>query len=167
MNFKYRCVAKYILRRFLPNFLIVGTLSAMPIYMLMAEVNLKTADLVVAIALLATVIAVMLGYYTVNIAKFLQIIKQQENQYHIQFENAKSELFTKYSLGIICSRNWLIQPGKLAIYRKSIQSASIIEERPKGGILYSLRIKTHSGKSFIMKFRNKNHAKALRKWARQ
>ena len=167
MNFKYQCVMKYIAFRFVPAFLIVGTLSAMPVYMLTAETGSKSSELTIAIALFAFAMAVLVAYYGINIFNFLSMIKQQEKQYNILFDHEKSEAFTKYSLGIFCSRNWFIRPGKIAIYRKAIQSASIIEERPKGGILYSLRIKTHSGKSLIMKFRNKNHAKALRKWAQQ
>ncbi len=166
MNFKHQCVMKYIAFRFVPAFLIVGTLFAMPVYMLTAETGSKSSELTIAIALFAFAMAVLLAYYGINIFNFLSMIKQQEKQYNILFDHEKSEAFTKYSLGIFCSRNWFIHPGKIAIYRKAIQSASIVEKYDKG-MIYSLRIKTHSGKSFIIKFRNEKDAKLLRKWARQ
>lgn len=166
MNLKLRYIMKYIFFRLIPEFLIIGAVSAMLIWISMADKS--SFALTASIIASAIALSLLLLYHSFNIINFLKMIKRQEKQYNIIFDDKNFKIYAKYSLWIVCSDYWLIRPGKYAIYRKAIESASIGEAHPqKGGIIYLLKIKTHWGKAFSIKFKNEKDAKAVKNWARR
>ena len=142
------------------------SLSALLIWM--SKANDNSFELTISIIISTIALTTLLIYYSLNIINFLNMIKRQEKQYITTFDDKNPKVFSKYSLWIICSDNWLIYPGRLAIYRKEIKSASIGETyHVKGSTVYPVEIKTLSGKVFNLKIKNEKDARKVRIWARQ
>lgn len=107
------------------------------------------------------------AYSGFNIVRFLVMIKRQERQHGVVFDDKNPIALAKCGLWVVCSDNWLIRPGKIAIFRKEIHSVSIADGvHSRGGPLYPVRIKTIHKKSFKLNFKNETDARLVKKWAR-
>ena len=102
MRSKYKYVLKYICLVY------IGLISAMLIFL--STVNNKLSELDVAVFLSAIALAILLAHYVYNIIKFLRMIKLQEKQYNITFDDTNLKSFAKWGLWVICSDNWLFSP---------------------------------------------------------
>lgn len=134
----------------------------------LSHTNNEPAEQQISVVICSIALTYLFVCYLFNIISFLNMIKCQEKQYKISFDDNNSKTLAKYPLWVICSDNWLICPGKYAIHRKDIKSASIGKAQPlKGGIIYPVRVQTLSEKVFKLKFRDETAAKALRNWTKR
>lgn len=167
MNLKGRYIIKYLAFRALPFF---GIVCAMVAVLIWATATYGTfSELIAVIVISAITIICHLAYYLYNVIGFSNMIKKQEIHYRTVFNNNGAKTVSIFGSWTICSDSWLILPGKFAIHRLEIKSVSIGESylQYKTGIIYPVRIKTHSGKTFKLKFNNDTYAKAVRNWARR
>lgn len=166
MRTKYRYAAKYIGFRLIPFFVYLGAVSAMLLFL--GGVNQSPAEQAAAILLCALAAAIFVGYSLFRILPFLRMIRRQEEQYGVIFDDKNPKTVEKWSSWIVLTDHWLILPGRLALYREEIRSASIGDARPqKGGTVYPVNIQTASGKTFRLKCKSEASARFVRKWARR
>lgn len=158
---------RYLLFKFTPLFLLVVIMSGLLIWM--TKSNDKPSELTASFVISVSSLAILIAYYSINIFTFLYMIKKQEKNYKIKFDDKNAVILEKHSSWIVCSDNWLFSPGRFAIYRKEIKSASVGEayHANKTGVIYPIKIKTLSGKVLNLKFKNEKEMKAVRKWARR
>ena len=166
MNLKHRYIAKYLAFRALPFF---GGVCALIVALIWATAWYNTlSELIAVIVISAVVVICNLTYYVYHIINFSHMIKRQERQYRIVFDDRGAKNISILSVWLVCSNQWLIVPGKLAIFRGEIKSVALGESEThgKGGIVYPVRIKTHSGKTFRLNLSDDARAKEVRRWAR-
>ena len=167
MNLKWRYIIKQLVFQALPYFGVVSAMAAALIWAVGAYGTFP--ELIFVIIASVIILSCILAYFIFNVVNFLDMIKKQEIKYRTKFNDKNHKTVSKFALWIICSESWLISPGKFAIHRQEIKSISLGESylQYKQGIIYPVRIKTCSGKTFKLKFNNENHAKAVRNWARR
>lgn len=167
MNLKNRYIMKYLVYQALPFFGVVCAMIAtlIPITALYGTFP----ELIVVSVISAITVICHIAYYSYNVISFSRMIKKQEIQYRTVFNDNEAKTVSRFSLWAICAKDWLIVPGKLAIHRREIRSVSLGDSylQYKNGIIYPMKIKTHSGKTFQLKFTDDARAKAVRKWARR
>ena len=164
MALKWRYVLQYICFRVLPILLLMVCLSGLLICASATNGN-RAESTAIGVVCVSAVAAVIL-YWFGNIVHFLCMIERQRKQYQTDFSNINAITVARWSRWVICSENWLIQPGKIALYRAHIQTASITETAEKGGIRYRVNLKTKTGKRYTLKFSNETIARTIRVWAR-
>ncbi len=167
MNLKRHYILKYLVLRALPFF---GVICAMIAALIWCVAMYGTFfELIFVIVVSAVTILCHLVYYLYNVISFSIMIKRQETQYQTVFNDKGAKTISIFGLWAICSDRWLISPGKFAIYRGEIKSVSLGESylQYKQGIIHPVRIKTCSGKTYQLKFGDKDKAKAVRNWARR
>lgn len=107
----------------------------------------------------------MVSYYVWNTMRFSHMIDEQRKHYDIDLTCQNPMTISRLSAWIICSDYWLIQPGKIALYKKHICKVSIIESSEKGGIFYHVMLKTMTGNQYKLTCRHKDTVKKIRAWA--
>lgn len=100
----------------------------------------------------------------IPIIGFRKMIKQQEKQYGICFEDAE---VIHLENGLYLSRNWLIVVGRCGLYKKHIRKMKqkfIVE---KGGSVYRIRILVEGDRRYTIRCRNEANVKKIRNWAKK
>ena len=95
---------------------------------------------------------------------FRRMIKQQEKQYGVCFEDAEVKHLEN---GLYLSRNWLIVAGRYGLYKKHIRKMKqefIVE---KGGSVYRIRILVAGDRRYSIRCRNEANVKKVRNWAKK
>ena len=164
---KHRLAIKYVIFRLLPLFICLGLIFAF--FVIAPSANGEAFAKALAIALCAVCFVVFLVFYTLNVCAFLRMIDRQEKQYGVSFELKNPKTLARLSSWIILGDEWLVRPGRCAIYRKDICSASVGDAVLDGrrGVFYPIKIKTLSNKTFTLKLLNENDARQVRKWAKK
>ena len=167
MNLKSRYILKCLAFRALPFFLPFVAEAVALIWVVALYGSFP--ELVIAVTLSAIVLPAFCVYYVYNVVNFLRMIKHQETKYKIKFSDKNPKTVAKFSLWVICTDEWLISPGKFAICRQEIKNIARGESylAYKAGVIYPVKIKTHSGKTIKLKLSDEAHAKAVRNWARR
>ena len=158
---------KYLVFRALP---FLGVVCAMSVALIWATALYNTfPEWITTLVMSAITILCHLAYYAYHSIRFSKMIKKQELQYQTVFDNIGAKTLSLSPFWTVCSDKWLIVPAKFAIFKQEIKSVSLGESysHPKGGIIYPVKIKTRSGKTFKLKFGDDTRAKALRTWARR
>ena len=158
----------YVAFQALPVFLIIAVIGSALLFM--ADRGGTKLDLTLSIVTLAVSIFAFFAYYGYRIIKFLNSVNSQERKYGVYLDDSNAKaLGNKFSVWLLCAEKWLIYPGRFAIHRSDIKSASVGEQYLEGRklIITPVRIKTHSGKTYIIKLRREDDARYLRKWAKK
>ena len=166
MNPKHRYILKFLILRAFP---FLGTVCIMAAALIWAVAVYGTfPELIFVSVVSAVTILCHLAYYSYHIISFSSMIKRQEAQYRTVFNDKGAKTVSIFEFWTICSDNWLISPGKFAIHKREIKSVSLGESYShRQSILYPVRIKTCSGKTYQLKFSNEIQAKAVRNWGRR
>ncbi|MBE6671532.1 MAG: hypothetical protein E7593_04945 [Ruminococcaceae bacterium] len=167
MRLVYRYIMKYVAFTVVPMLLFVGATAYAFIFA--GSINNSLVELTFSIVISSVVFVCFLLYYGYNILRFLSMIKRQNKKYKVSFDDKNAtNIGSIFSTRVICSDNWLICPGKIAIYYKELKSASMGEcYYSRGGAVYPVKIKILSGKTYNIKFKSEADARFLRKWARK
>ena len=167
MNIKHKYVNKYLLFRTLPYFLFYAALAVLLI--VAASSGGKKYELILAISISAICLVSHLLVSVISIWRFLKIIKEQEKEYGTTFDDDKAAVLSRYSPWLILSKNWLIRPGKCAVFKGGISGVGIrfdIGYGYKFGY-YEVNLKMKSGSKIKFKLRKRESANIIRKWQRR
>ena len=158
----------YVAFQALPVFLIIIAIGSAIIFM--ADRGGTKLDLTLSVVAVTVSLFAFFIYYGYRIIKFLKSVNSQERKYGVYLDDSNAKtLGNKFSVWLLCAEKWLIYPGRFAIHRSDIKSASVGEQYLEGRklIITPVRIKTHSGKTYIIKLRREDDARYLRKWAKK
>ena len=167
MSVTSKYVKKYILFRSVPHFALCS--SEATALILMSAFGGSKTDLYLAIALSAIFFSILFIVSAIKIYHFVDAVKSQEKKYNVRLSDTNPRVISKHSPWIILSDEWLICPGKFAIYLKAIEKVALHEvyAEYKRQTIYPVHIKTKYGKKFILKISNDpNKVKLIQKWAR-
>jgi len=140
--------------------LLFATIAFIPLYSSAMNYDYVSNDLLLsflpfAIAALYVVIA---SLFTI---RFRSMIKKQEKNYGIVFNDTRSEHLERM---IYLSKDWLIFAGVYAFYKRYIKSVTYILKNVRGGPSYKVTIKTIDNKCYKISCRNLSGIKKIRKW---
>ncbi|MBO5269710.1 MAG: hypothetical protein J6B77_02920 [Clostridia bacterium] len=162
MRAKCKYTLKYLAIEFLPWFLVFAALSVMLVFI--ANSACAPSEQFAVCALCTAGLLGFSVYHLVRVCRFLSGIAVQERKYGVFFGDDRDDRTKTYAYGmIVCTRDWVIHAGRFALYRAEIRSVSIGDAEPqKNGSIHPVRIKTVSGKKFVLKCKNEAIARAVR-----
>lgn len=166
MKKKYRYALKYTIFRFVPCLILVSAASAVITFL--STTNDSAAEFQLALILSCLAVGITLSYHLFQIGRFLYTIHRQETQHGIVFNDAHPKTLAKFYPWVVCTNDWLILPGRWALSRWEIRTASMAPAEPdRGGPLFPVTIRTHSGKAYKIKLRRESDARYIRNWAKR
>ena len=156
---------KYI-KLFLKRRLLIVFISSTVLFILFFFVLsfCKSAVYPPSFALWVYVLAmVWYGFYIILVLRFKALIKRQEKQFGIVFNDTNAMALYPRSETFL-SDDWLIFAGKTAFYRQYISCMQVILKRTKRGNDYYLKIQAADGKIFSIHIDSNSSAQKIKKW---
>ena len=156
---------KYI-KLFLKRRLLIVFISSTVLFILFFFVLsfCKSAVYPPSFALWVYVLAmVWYGFYIILALRFKALIKRQEKQFGIIFNDTNvMALYPKSDTFL--SDDWLIFAGKTAFYRQYISFMQVILKQTNMGDDYYLKIQAVDGKIFSIHIDSNSSAQKIKKW---
>lgn len=164
MKLKNRYILRYLCYRAIPVLLIASLLLLMLIIVSNEISDKREATTMIVLAVAAT--SIIAVYFVINIYRFSHLIKKQSSIYNVKFDDGNAVTVCRWSRWLIITDNWLIEPGKLALYRKHIKSVAIAPVVMKG-YKCKVRIKMKSGENYGLLLDREETARKIRNWAKR
>lgn len=156
---------KYI-NHFLKRRLLIIIISSTVLFLLFFHILLfcqSAADPPLSALWVYVLALVWYGFYIILTLRFKALIKRQEKQFGIVFNDTNVvALYPKSNTFL--SDDWLIFAGKTAFYRQYISCIQVIPKRTSMGNDYYLKIKAVDSTIFTIHIDSNSSAKRIKKW---
>lgn len=160
---EHRYIRKYLVCRGLPVTAVTFALAGSLMYMARSLEDRRESTALLILSLL--ILIGTYGFFLVHVIRFSCMIRRQQAQYGVPFQDDNSVTISKFPYWVILSKAWLILPGRLALLRAHICHASVTSISEKGAN-YQVKLKCKDGSAYTIRFYSEDSAKKIRNWCK-